>query len=299
MLKTTDKNPPIHLDPHLHSDGVLTFMDFFDLRQKKPELLFLREIIMRFATIPYENISKIIKLNSNWDSETKIRLPEEIIDEHISFHLGGTCFSLTFFLHTILTMNGFDCSPVMADMRAGRNIHCCVVVRLNGKKYLVDPGYLLYHPMEIDPARPRLYRTQFAGIELQYDPKTEYYNLFTFDKNETRWRYRFRDRPTPADEFLGHWYASFWKPTLHGILLTKVTKDGLIYVHKTFMRETTFHGRRNMNIKKNYHTAIHDIFGIDAQLIDQAQSALKENLAQERELGLYLPKNEKDMKPGG
>lgn len=247
----------------------------------------LQEIIEKFATIPYENISKIIKLNNLWEAETKIRLPEEIMGGHISNRLGGTCFSLTFFLQTILTLNGFGCYPVMADMRAGRNIHCCLVVTLGGRKYLVDPGYLLHWPMEINPDRPRLYRTEFAGVELRYDPESQYYNLFTFDEKETKWRYRFQDRPTPPEEFLQHWHASFWKPTLHGILLTRVIKEGFIYVHKTFMRETTFQGKRNINIKKNYHAAIQDIFGINPQLVEQAQAALKENLAKERVLGMF------------
>ena len=108
-----------------------------------------------------------------------------------------------------------------------------------------------------------------------------------------KWRYRFQDRPTPSQEFLQHWYASFWKPTLHGILLTKVTKEGLIYVHKTFMRETTFEGKRNINIKRNYHAAIRDTFSIDPQLVEQAQAALKENLARERDLGLFIPKKKR------
>lgn len=290
MIQEDGKDTRLLLDPLKHGDGVRHFMDFFSLHQKKPEAAFLQEIIERFSSLPYENISKIIKLNGFWESETKIRLPEEIIDDHITSHLGGTCFSLTFFLHTILTLNGFICYPVMADMRAGRNIHCCLIAILSEAKYLIDPGYLLHQLMEINLEKPRLYRTEFAGVELRFDPKTGHYNLFTFDEHEMKWRYRFQDRPTPSREFLQHWYASFWKPTLHGILLTKVTKEGLIYVHKTFMRETTFEGKRNINIKRNYHAAIRDTFSIDPQLVEQAQAALKENLTRERELGLFTPK---------
>ena len=292
-IESFHENPEIQLKPQDHTDGVRAFMDYFDLPHKKPGLQFVEQILEQFSTIPYENISKIIKLNSLWNSEAKIRFPEEIIDDHISYRLGGTCFSLTFFLQTIFAVNGFTCYPVMADMRFGRNIHCCVVVILEGDKYLLDPGYLLHRPMEIRPEISRLYRTEFNGVELRYDPDSRYYNLFTFDQKETKWRYRFQDKPASPEEFLNHWYVSFWKPTLHGILLTKVTKEGLIYVHKTFMRETTFGGKRNINIKKNYHSAIHDIFGIDPQLIEQGQAALKENLARERALGLFQPKKTK------
>ncbi|UCE20062.1 MAG: arylamine N-acetyltransferase [Gemmatimonadota bacterium] len=283
-------DPKIILDPQRHTDGVRAFMDYFGLPHKEPGLRFLEEILVQFSKIPYENISKIIKLNNLWDAETKIRFPEEIIDDHISYRLGGTCFSLTFFLQTILTLNGLCCYPVMADMRAGRNIHCCVVAMLGNSKYLIDPGYLLHKPMEIHSEKPRFYRTEFHGIELRFDSDTQYYNLFTFDEKETKWRYRFQDMPTPPEEFLKHWYASFWKPTLHGILLTKVTQEGLIYVHKTFMRETTFQGKRNINIKKNYHAVINDVFGIDPRVLEQGQAALEENLTKERAIGLFPKK---------
>ncbi len=295
IIDTEQKLNPVHRydvsilsDMDRHADAVRQFMDYFDMAGKRPDLSYLGQIISRFATIPYENISKIIKLNRLWDADAKVRLPGEIIDDHIALHLGGTCFSLTYFLQTILTLNGFSCYPVMADMRAGPNIHCCLVVPLSGSKYLVDPGYLLHQPMEIHPAKPRWYRTEFAGVELRCDPGTDSYDLFTFDRNEAKWRYRFQDRPTPPAEYLDHWYASFWKPTLHGILLTRVTGQGLIYVHKTFMRETTFEGKKNMNIKREYHKIIHDVFGIDPRLIEQAQAALQENLEKERTLGLYL-----------
>lgn len=282
------------LDLNTHRDAVHEFFDFFKLRPQSPGLEFLQEILDRFAAIPYENISKIIKLNQQWDSDAeRIRMPEEVIEQHIGKKLGGTCFSLTFYLQSILTQNGFHCYPVMADMRAGENIHCCLIVLFGGVKYLVDPGYLLTQPMEIHPDKPKLYRTEFSGVELRYEPQAQKYNLFTFDKNERKWRYCFRDRPTPPDEFLQHWLASFGWNSMHGICLTRVLKGGLLYVHKTFMRETTFSEKQNYNIKHNYHAAIREHFGIDKEIIEQAQVALDENMKRERESGLWVPKQER------
>ncbi|MFQ5709276.1 MAG: arylamine N-acetyltransferase [bacterium] len=280
----------IAADPTVHYDAVHCFMDYFRLRAQKPERSFLGEILTHFAKLPYENLSKIIKLRENWQSDVnKIRLPEEVIAGHVENKLGGTCFSLTFFLQSILTQCGFVCYPVMADMRAGRNIHCCLIVIVDSVKYLVDPGYLLTQPMELNPQKPRLYRTEFAGVELRFDSQTQRYDLLTFNNNEMKWRYRFQDRPTPSDEFLQHWLASFGWNSMHGICLTKLTRQGLIFVHKTFMRETTFSGKRNLNIKRNYHATIHEVFGIDKQLVEQAQEALAANLAMERALGLWVP----------
>ncbi len=281
----------IIINPADYTDAVHHFMQFFRLRGKNPQLSFLQEILKQFAGIPYENISKIIKLNEHWYSVTeKIRLPQEVMQDHISLQLGGTCFSLTFYLQSILTQHGFTCYPVMADMRAGRNIHCCLIVILDSVKYLVDPGYLLTQPMELNPRKPKLFRSEFAGVELHFNHENQSYELFTFNKNEIKWRYRFQDRPVPSEEFLQHWLKSFDLNSMHGICLTKVMNGGLIYVHKKFMRETTINGKRNFNIKRNYHTTINDIFGIDKQIIEQAQFALEENLKRERDLGIWVPK---------
>ena len=273
-----------------HKDSVKQFFDYFNLKEGKPQLHFLGAIISHFAEIPYENISKIIKLKHHWDNLQKIRLPEEVIEGHITCKLGGTCFSLTYFLQNILMRSGFVCYPVMADMRAGRNIHCGLVVLLDKAKYLIDAGYLLNQPMEINSLKPRLYRTEHSGVELLFNQQTGYFDLFTFSQSEIKWRYQFKDRPCPPEEFLKHWLASFQKPTMHGICLTKITREGLIYIHKSYMRETTFTGKKSTKIKTNYQATIHRLFGIDEQLIEQAQAALQDNLAKERELGIFVPK---------
>lgn len=265
-------------------------MAFFKLQRKRPDLSFLQEILLHFANLPYENLSKIIKLNKAWDYENKIRLPEEVIEDHISHKLGGTCFSLTFFLQSILNFSGLVCYPVMADMRAGKNIHCCLIVVLNSVKYLVDPGYLLKKPMEINPEKLQLVRNEFADVELKFDQKNQSYNLFTLNKNEVKWRYRFQDRPVPPDEFLDHWLASFRLNSMHRIYLTRIMGNGLFYVQDNFMRKTTFECKQNFNIKHNFHSAIYDIFGIDKELTEQARSTLKMNLEKERALGLWVPK---------
>ena len=289
----------LHQSNNLYA--VRAFLENYGLQRKPPQLAFLKESLYHFTNLPYENISKIIKLNQfvamsdfsiveNLENQTPeqiktlIRFPDEVIEEHFSRHLGGTCFSLTYFLQEILTDVGFICYPIMADMQAGENIHCALMVLLNNSKFLVDPGYLLTTPMELDPKRPRLYKTNSTGVEVFFDADLGYYNLFTFNKMETKWRYRFIDRPTPMGEFLHHWLASFTKPAMHGITLTKITKNGYIYVRKNFMREQTLEKKTNYNLKKNYHQTIRNIFGIEPEIIEQAKSALKENMEKERSI---------------
>lgn len=282
----------IELSPENFTESVKHFTDFFNLKINKPDLLSLKKILEKFSTIPYENISKIIHLSNNWKNEQKIRLPDTVIENHAKFHLGGTCFSLTFFLETILLHHGYQCYPVMADMNAGKNIHCAIITIINQKQYLVDPGYLLNEPMEMNLQKPRYYRTSSVGVELQFNVETQEYELFTFNKENMKWRYNFRDVACDKDEFLKHWQASFTRSSMHGICLTKIQKEGMIYIHKNFMRETTFSTKKNYNIRNTYVQTINEIFGINKNLIEQAQEALNFNLDMEKKLGIFVPKEE-------
>ncbi len=251
-----------------------------------------KEILSHFSRFPYENISKIIKYRKHFDEANKIRLPYEVMDNHVSYHLGGTCFSLTFFLQMILIDFGFACYPVMADMRWGKRVHCALLVIINRKKYLLDPGYLLNQPMEINRDHQRLYKTPFSGVELDFRQKSETYELFTFNQTERKWRYRFQDQPVSDEEFLQYWLDSFTWNSMHGLCLTKVEKNRMVYIHKTFMRETDFERKRNIHIKNNYHATISQIFGIDSQLVEEALAAIETNMSREREMGLWVPKKE-------
>jgi arylamine N-acetyltransferase len=268
------------LDPFQHGEGVQHFLKNFQLASQPPSLAFLHKIISAFSNLPYENLSKILKLNRFGENErARLRLPEEIFEDHLRFHTGGTCFSLTFFLQSILLQQGFACYIIMGDMAAGQNIHCALVVLLDGVKYLLDPGYLLQRPMPLDPARPRLYHNEFNGVELRFDVASESYDLFTFTREGVKWRYRFADRPTALAEFLQHWQASFHRNSMNGLCLTRVHADEMIYVRNDFMRLTSFSGKRNVKLKKNLHAAIAEAFGIDPEYVEQALAALRENLA--------------------
>ncbi|NQT25969.1 arylamine N-acetyltransferase [candidate division KSB1 bacterium] len=284
----SDQTPILKFDPH--PEAVSAFRKHFSISREKPDIELLKEILSHYSQIPYENLSKIIKHHQFDDVSEKIRLPEEVMEDHARFHLGGTCFALTFFLEAILKQHGYNCYPVMADMRYGPNTHCAMVVILNGIKYLVDPGYLLNQPMELVQNRPRIYDTEFSGVELVYQITTSLYEIYTFRKDEIKWRYQFRDIPVAPKDFARLWTSSFAWNGMHGLCLSRTEKGRMVYVHKTFMRETSYDKKTNYNIKKDYHLRIHETFGIAPERVEEALAALEANLERERELGLWVPK---------
>ena len=274
------------------NQAVKLFRRHFHIPESGTGLELLRNILEHFSKFPYENISKILKYNQFYESVKKIRLPDEVIKDHIKHHLGGTCFSLTYFLETVLTLNGFQCYPILADMRSGRNVHCAIVVILDHDKFLVDPGYLLNQPIQVSKQDTVLMRTGGSGIQLTYQRNKDVYSLFTFTESGRKWRYSFVDDPVPNDTFLRYWLASFSWNTMHGLCLTKIEHNKMIYIHKYFMRETTATIKRNFNIRSNYSKTINTIFDISNDLVKDALTALEGNLERERELGIWVPKKE-------
>ncbi len=265
------------LDPDRYDRAAAQFDRRFTLPGGPSSLELLKVILSHFGLLPYENMSKIIKFQQTGGGKESLRLPDEVLEDHLRHHLGGTCFSLTFFLQTILTRRDFVSYPVLADMRWGENVHCALIVLHGKEKYLVDPGYLLNQPLALHPDIPRLYKTEHTGVELVYYPETSQYDLYTFNRSEMAWRYRFRDAPVPPDDFLTRWLSSFHWNGMHGLCLTRVERERMVYIHKTYMRETFFEGKRSRQIKNELHGVIHREFGIAPQKVEEALAAIETN----------------------
>ncbi len=282
---------PILLNPFQHDAAVRHFLGYFGLAQRTPDREFLEKILGHFAKLPYENISKIIKLNRHFLSIERIRLPEEVMEEYVRHNLGGTCFSLSWFLQSILLQLGYHSQIFMADMGSRTNVHCGLIVHLQGAQYLVDPGYLLTRTMEIHPDRSRIYETSHTGVEIKFDRARERYGLFTFDRQVKKLRYTFKDRPTPLEEFLQHWLGSFYQGMMHGICLTQLRPEGLVYLHDNYLQVATPDGKRKRRLKEEYPRVVSELFAIAPEWIERAQLAVAENMELEKVHGIYRPKS--------
>jgi len=272
-----------------HGEAVQLFQEYFALGRPRADLDALRLILRHYAQIPYENVSKIIKVAKNSDPEAKFRLPRELMEDHIDHRLGGTCFSLTYFLEQILLASGYSCHKAMAHMQAGENIHCVIVVELAKDHFLVDPGYLLWEPLPLSSERSQVTYTPRGGVELEYDANGGLFHVFTFDIGGRKRRYRFSDRAVSEGEFREHWIASFSKPTMHNILLNQLTEKGQLYIRGKHLRLTSLSEEKKANIRQDYHRQIHDLFGIDPRWVEEALSIVKrQRLEWKQQKGLGL-----------
>jgi arylamine N-acetyltransferase len=296
LLDQTDTDATF-LNPFAHPAAVKSFHSHFSIPRGAADQDLLSGVLLSFANLPYENLSKIIKHHECEDPYAKISLPEEVFEGYLEYGLGGTCFALTFFLQAILSSNGFSCYPVMADMRQGPNTHCALIVQLGGRKLLADPGYLLNEPLPVSPGQTVSIETGQSKIRLEYEAAAGTYHLYTQLAGTLKWRYCFRDDPVPAGRFLRLWISSFEWAGMNGLCLIRTEKGRMIYVHKNHMRESTLNGKKNWNIRRDLHLRIDEMFGIRPAYTERALAALESNLVRARTSGLWVPRNRIETGP--
>jgi len=259
-----------------HHSAVTEFLKRMNLQLAKPSLEQLEKIARRFSELPYENVSKIIKRN-DLHGAIQFRLPDEVLNDHLQWNLGGTCFSLTYYLLEILTYCGYNCQPIMGDMKWGENVHCAILVHKDAHDYLIDPGYLIYQPLQISKDTITRHLTPHSGIEIRFVPEVERYDLYTFRNGQFTWRYRFTAKAVSMDNFAEHWIGSFSKPTMSGVCLTRTENEEMIYIHNDFVKITR---PERVQRAKSFDTTeklIVQKFGIPLKFIEEARSALDSN----------------------
>lgn len=249
------------------------FFDHFRIRGTEASLEMLRAIVSCYADIPYENVTKIIRKFSSPRPEERLRRSTEVLTGYVEQHTGGTCFSLTYCLGSILSGAGFRCYPVMADMKRP-NVHCALVTHLSGRRYLVDPGYILGEPVVLSQ-EPASVETSFGRVELR--PRMgERYDLFTVTGNEKKWRYRVKTAPVSNILFMRYWQESFSLPMMNSLQLTRLTPEGHLYIRNHHLRLRKRDAKINENIRQTLESRIEAEFGIPGSLTAEAREYLEQ-----------------------
>ena len=122
------KNPLARPEPG--SPTLEVFRKYFHLEPQESAALLVENVATAFSSIPYENLTKILKQDHEGQRAAR-RCPEEVIEDHIRLGSGGTCFSLTAALLHILRALGLRAEPILADRHYGDNTHCALLVWFN------------------------------------------------------------------------------------------------------------------------------------------------------------------------
>ena len=247
------------------------FLGHFRLSAGGPDLELLRRVVECYSNLPYENLTKIIKKFTAGSAEERLRGPVEVVSGYVEHHTGGTCFSLTYCLGSILASAGYRCYPVMADMKRP-NIHCALVVEMNERRYLVDPGYLVGEPVELAGSPVRI-ETTFGVVEIR-PRECERYDLFTLEGEDRKWRYTVKTVAVSHAAFMRYWQDSFAFPMMNNLLLTRLTPHGHLYIKNHHLRMKGAGGKTNENIRSGFESRIETDFGIPPAVTAQAREHL-------------------------
>jgi arylamine N-acetyltransferase len=189
------------IDPHLDNDRLMV------------------SIANVFSRIPYENLTKIIKSDGLLNPESAIRYPREVLEDHLKWGTGGTCFSLTAAIIAVYGALGFMAYPLLADRHYGTDTHCGLVVLHQKNELLVDPGYLLFVPTPLPVTTMVRVHLGYSTIELNPVDGGKRIELITEVRGSRKLRLTYKRAIVDPETFVRAWKASFaWEMMTYPVL---------------------------------------------------------------------------------
>ncbi|MBN1984257.1 MAG: arylamine N-acetyltransferase [Chitinivibrionales bacterium] len=255
----------------LHHFGLPTGPQSKTLASMSSSVEYLSHLAHAFSAIPYENLTKILKMGVEKNPLTSRREPDEVIDDHIRFGTGGTCFSLTTTFYSIVKSAGWQAAPILADRSFGENTHSALLVWIDGRAHLLDPGYLIVNPIPLDITCSRVIKTSFNDLVLIPHTDSKKIDLCTEQNGERKYRLTFKTDPVDMGDFVKAWHGSFKNSMMRYPVVTRLVNDRQLYLQqdKLVERGRNFNQRRKLTQQESV-IAIADKFGIDASIVRKA-----------------------------
>jgi arylamine N-acetyltransferase len=260
-----------------HREAVKDFLKLAGVHPDRPNVNLLGRLTDAFLRFPYENLTKIIRMQEELDPIKRLRMPEVVLGDHIDVGAGGTCFSLTYFFRQVLERCGFDCEAVLCDRSYGPDTHCALVVKAEGGSYLVDPGYLLQYPLAVPEAGESKLNMSTGSVSLKRLGQTSQYLLVTHQGGKSSVRYRLKGVPVEKDVFRERWIDSFSWSQMRHLCVTRLKREGRVYMRDQHLRFMTSDKKSQTKLKNNYERIVSDTFGLHETLIDKARSIIHES----------------------
>lgn len=253
-------------------------LEFFR-RQYRPgpaedRLHSLGALARSFSRLPYENLTKIIRSSRNGKGASARRLPAQVLADHRDLGTGGTCFSLTATLLHLVRSLGFKAQPILADRHYGADTHSALLVWIQGRPHLLDPGYLVVEPIPLEESREVEVKTPFNHLVLSPESPGRL-RLYTRQPGGRSHRLTFKTAPADPGQFLKAWDESFsWEMMTHP-LLTRVRAGKQIYLNgrRLQIRTHTDVFRKELD-PEELHRQIASTFGIAAPVVRTALAIL-------------------------
>lgn len=173
-------------------------LKILEVEAEPPGLRALRRLTTAFITkIPFDNIAKLLSLEG--PPEDRIPPFEKFVEYRERYQIGGTCLTNNPYFCVLLRHLGYQAELCGANM-AKQNVHTCVGVVLNGRRFHVDVGYgaHLLEPIDVNslPAEVRLGSRRYQLEALDGRVK-----LSVWDENKWIHGYLVNPGPISPDNF--------------------------------------------------------------------------------------------------
>jgi arylamine N-acetyltransferase len=224
-----------------------------------------------FSNIPWENLTKFLLRASG---SPRPRLPHEVMEGHLSRGTGGTCYSLTETLGTIVAECGLSARPLTGHMNHGRNIHCALLVEGDAGSFILDPGYAVPGAARLSSDRGG--ELALEGRTMRWKPVPGGWELHTIEHGQSRYRYTLESRVLSRAEFMEYWRRSFQAPGLESLHLNMPgPMGGRISAHNGNLRTVDPSGSRNLKLAADYGRLVSESFGIAREVAEAAWNELQ------------------------
>lgn len=225
-------------------------------------------IARAFSTIPYENLTKVLSHAHRRDDP--FRTPEIVLSDFATWGAGGTCFSLTATLLALVRSLGLRAEPILADRPYGARTHSALIVWIDDRPQLVDPGYLLTDPIPLE-AGPAIEKPTSFNTVILTPGDGDQLNLATVQQGKKTHRLTFRTSPTDPGEFMSAWKDSFDFEMMHYPVLTRVVGESQLYLQGRRLQIRSKDAVETMKLADDHwRQAMTTHFGIDPALTKEA-----------------------------
>lgn len=236
----------------------------------------LKQLAAAYAHLPYENLSKIVRVQQTDDTELARRLPAEVLQDHFQIGTGGTCFSLTWTLLHLIRALGYQAEPILADRRYGPNTHSALVIWIDGVMHLLDPGYLLVDALAIPKQESLIVPTSFHEVKLTPSDGVNQIQLHTIHQNQSTYRLTYKTDPVDTAQFLKAWDDSFQFDMMQYPVLSTVAENTQFYLQKQALLIRTREKAERIELTtEQMGDTIHRVFGLHPSVISQALQVLR------------------------
>ena len=268
----------------------------------------IQDICDRLSKVTYENLTKIIRLESTGSSSAAQKLDDSFQNDVDAWMGGGTCFSMTWHLYQVFRDMGLNPRLVMGHKRKERNIHCALILPdpdgsfdfepagsslrmtlasnsdfLSSTEYLFDPGYLIFDPLPIPLPQPQGTGSAFFPLVPNcvklVRPTADSMALWTGGAGAPmKLRFEYPVEGVSVDEFKQHWNESFYREMMTYPVLNRLDRERGVqyYYQKGNLVTRDANGSRIEKIEESSRVeTLSRIFDLKPELIERALVILK------------------------